>query len=216
MKKVHGIWLPDTDTHFEPHLKLSRRIDGKATYQLNKYTAALHHTRGRKLALDVGGHVGLWSRIMARDFKRVVAYEPLEAHIECFLLNVVTDAANVTLKPFAVADKAGYTRITMPFDNTGHAHASDDGEPCTTIAIDDEEYDDVIDLLKIDVEGYELPVVEGAEATIRMHKPTIIVEQKKNGNAERQGFEQLGAVKLLKKWGMREVEVLAGDHIMVW
>ncbi|RWD13572.1 MAG: FkbM family methyltransferase, partial [Mesorhizobium sp.] len=35
-----------------------------------------------------------------------------------------------------------------------------------------------IDFLKIDVEGFEKPILEGGEQTIRRERPVIIIEQK--------------------------------------
>jgi FkbM family methyltransferase len=54
---------------------------------------------------------------------------------------------------------------------------------------------EAVDFLKIDCEGYELPVVVGGEQTIRRWGPTIIVEQKPN-IPQRYGFDQFGAVRV--------------------
>lgn len=229
MKQVHGIWIPDSDTHFTSMISGGRHlVDGKGTYQLRKYLAALSRVRKeRRVALDIGGHVGLWSRVMAKDFKQVIAFEPLGVHVDCFRCNLfsIPFGHNVTLHQRAVADASGkMIEVFMPGNNTGHAHvlmsdpetAEGLRELVESIAIDDLEFPDVIDFMKIDVEGFELNVLHGAKETICMHKPTIIVEQKANGNAERYGLGQHDAVKLLQRWGMKEVEVISGDHIMVW
>lgn len=216
MKDVHGIWLPDGDTHFENHLRQSPIVYGGKTYQYAKYTKALLYVPKRALAIDVGGHVGLWSRVMAKDFLHVIAFEPLSAHRDCFLQNVT--AENVELYPWAVGAQQGKVFVDMPFDNTGHSQVSEagKGEQVDMIQLDEFDFPCRIDFLKVDVEGFEYNVVKGAEETIRTHKPTIIIEQKPNGNAETFGFAQHAAVDLLKSWGAREVAVMAGDHILVW
>jgi FkbM family methyltransferase len=226
MKQVHGIWIPSSDTHFTGMISGGRNlVDGKGTYQLPKYKAALSKVReSRRVAVDVGGHVGLWSRLMAKDFKHLVAFEPLPEHVDCYRRNMLEFAnRDIALYQRAVSDRSGQMlEIEMPTDNTGHAHVFMGGNPLNglpcveSIAIDDVEFPDVIDFMKIDVEGWELNVLQGAKETIMMHKPVIIIEQKGNGNAERYGLGQHDAVKLLKRWGMREDTVISGDHIMVW
>lgn len=217
MKKVHGVWLPDQDEHFEPMLHRSERRFGKATYQINKYDAAMHHVTNRAVALDIGAHVGLWSLAMLHDFTFVHAFEPVAAHRECYVKNI-GDLKGFILHPNAVSDTVETIFMETPAHNTGHTQVSlaHMGEATQSVRIDDMEFEDVIGFMKIDVEGFELRVVRGAEATIRDHKPVIIIEQKRNGNAERFGVGQHAAVDLLKSWGMLEMRVMAGDHIMVW
>jgi FkbM family methyltransferase len=217
MKESYGIWLPDGDAHFPLMLARGKERHGKRTYQLSKYLEALKHVKRKKLAVDVGGHVGLWSYQMSHDFEDVIAYEPVEEHRLCYYENM-QGRTNYTLHGVAVSHKPDVLYMETPGDNTGHTQVAlmDKGEAVSAITLDDQEYPDTIDFLKIDVEGFELHVVQGAEQVIRSHKPVIIVEQKANGNAERFGLHQLAAVTLLKKWGMREVALMSGDHIMVW
>lgn len=216
MKNFEGIWLPDGDDHFPKMLKDSPRVAGLPTYQLKKYKAVLEHVPTRNFAVDIGGHVGLWSRVMALDFNLVWAFEPLPVHRECFMRNTMA-SKNIELFPYALSDRAERINIYMPADNTGHAHASDEpGTLVHAVTLDSVEFPYRIDFLKIDVEGFELFVVNGGEITIRDHKPVIIVEQKPNGNAERYAQNRFAARDKLLSWGMKEVAVLSGDHILVW
>jgi FkbM family methyltransferase len=211
MKCVHGIWLPDEDTHFEAQLAAGPMVGGKATYQYAKYQAAMKFVRNRSHAVDVGAHVGLWTRVMAMDFLRVSAFEPVEEHVECLWLNV---GKPVEVLQFAVGAECRPAKVARPADNSGNACVSESGKFCEMVTLDAMHLEP-IGLLKIDVEGYELNVVRGAEATIMRDRPVIVVEQKPN-NAERYGIGRWDAVNLLKAWGMREAKVISGDHIMVW
>jgi FkbM family methyltransferase len=219
MKQVHGIYLPETDTHFDNMISVGKdAVAGKGTYQLKKYHAALQFVENKGFAVDVGAHVGLWSRVMSYDFIEVAAFEPLTAHRDCFNKNLI-NRHNVTLYPFAVSDTAHRVQIGMPEDNTGHAHVVGkgerlSGEQCEAIRLDSMRFDRRVDFLKIDVEGWELPVIQGAETMIRRDRPTIIIEQKPHGNAERYGWGQHDAVNLLRQWGFVQQTVIAGDHIL--
>ena len=73
---------------------------------------------------------------------------------------------------------------------------------------------EAVDFIKIDVEGYELPMIRGGEQTIKACKPNIVIEQK--GNEAAYGEPRDAALVLLKSWGMMDLEVLSGDHIMGW
>src|SRR5688572_32728595 len=86
MKKIKGIWLPDGDTHFAAHLEAGPEHDGAGTYQFAKIDMAMKMvpTERRGMALDIGGHVGLWSRVLASCFRGVIAFEPVPHLAECF------------------------------------------------------------------------------------------------------------------------------------
>lgn len=210
MREVLGIWLPDGDDHFPAQLAAGPVVGGKATYQWKKYQAALKHVGRRLHAVDIGGHVGLWSRVMAMDFANVTAFEPVKAHRECFELN----APDVPVLPYALGAKAGTVWIATPAGNTGNAHISEAGEECKVLTLDSVALDP-IDFLKVDVEGFEYDVLVGGEQTIRRDRPVIVVEQKP-GHAQRYGRGQWDAVGLLLSWGMRQADVISGDHVMVW
>lgn len=214
MKVIDGIYLPSGDEHFSRYLPGSPRHRGAATYQFKKYRAAMRFVKRRGHAVDIGSHVGLWTRLMADDFSHVTCFEPLAAHRECWLMNT-RHISNAELYPLALSNEEQTLRIHMPQDNTGHAHVSEKGEEVQAVTLDSRAGLERIDFLKIDVEGWELPVVQGAEARIRLDRPVIIIEQKPD-NAEAQGFGRWSAVNLLKKWGAVEVDQIAGDHILVW
>lgn len=213
MKEIRGIWFPDSDTHFAAQLAHNPLVDGRGTYQFRKFQAALPHVGGRGHAVDVGAHVGLWSRVMAIAFEKVTAFEPLAEHVACFERNV--QAPHVTLHPVALAERAGELRFAADAVNSGNAAVSDSGEAVTALTLDSFRLKG-IDLIKIDVEGFEVPVISGGEKTLKREKPAVIVEQKPNGSAERYGRGTTDAVELLRSWGAEVVWEIGGDFLLVW
>lgn len=222
---VKGISLPLGDTHFAEHLAAGPEFKGKGTYQFAKITKALDVIPAdrRGLALDIGGHVGLWSRVLAHHFKRVVAFEPLPVLRAHFEVNTA-DCPNVQLISFAVSNKDDELDIMTVADNSGNGYVA---VPVGQVGISgpfahrtqcirlDSLNMHGVDFVKIDVEGWELQVIQGAQRTIQRDHPVMVVEQKPN-NAERYGVKQRAAVELLQSWGASIFWEKAGDVCMGW
>lgn len=222
-KIVQGISLPFGDTHFAQHLEVSPLFKGKGTYQFAKIEKALASCPARGIAFDVGGHVGLWSRVLAAHFGRVVALEPLPTLQHHFRLNTA-DCPNVQLIPFAASNENDEIDIMTVAENSGNGYVAVPGgqvgingpfaHRTQCVRLDSLNMHGV-DFIKIDVEGWELQVVEGARWTIQRDKPVMVVEQKPN-NAERYGVKQRAAVDLLVSWGMVILWEKAGDVCLGW
>lgn len=224
MKQIKDVWFPDEDEHFAEQLEKNPEFEGHGTYQWNKVARAIDTAEGpRTLALDVGGHVGLWSLVLARHFDRVAAFEPVRPLAECFRKNMEEHGCtHVKLFEAAVSDvKNGAVRVRN--DNPGNSgnYFVEPIDPdvenvegaVSTLRIDDLGFEP--EFVKIDVEGWELPVLRGAERTIKSCKPVVLVEQKPD-NAERHGFERFAARDLLASWGARVLWDKSGDYCMGW
>ena len=237
-KLVGGVWLPDTETHLVDWMENSKRarvVDWKRTYQYHKLEAALRHQPEgrRRRAIDIGAHVGLWSMWLTRAFDYVEAFEPVPWFRDIFVANVDMDKCTVfgcALGFFGneLGDKGSGVSLNVPLETTGAAHVAGrhsinqkfdpDGlietvENVELMSLDAFNFPQV-DFIKIDVEGLEAEVVRGAERTIREYRPNLVVECK--GNDVAYGEIPQAAVKILKSWGMKPLEVISGDWIMGW
>jgi FkbM family methyltransferase len=215
MKKIEGIWLPEKDTHFEYHLKANPQFKGAATYQWTKLKAALEiiPENRRRYAVDVGAHVGLWSRVLAYKFDFVWSFEPLPELQECFYKNV--DLSNVTLYQFALGRESGIAFMSTEDDNSGNSRIDRTGDQSVRVLRFDDYKIDHLDFLKIDTEGTELDVIIGSRETIALHKPFILVEQKP-GHAERYGYGKTEAVTYLQNMGAKLLWAKSGDYFLGW
>lgn len=218
MKQVEGIWLPDGDRHFADYLHKSVKIDGTGTYQLDKSRKAIATAKWRRVALDIGAHVGLWSRILAKEFETVIAFEPLPNFCVCFRKNTA-GFSNVKLIEAAASHQNGETVVQAVADNSGQSFVAPLPHDASMQAVKAVRIDDLglekIDLVKIDVEGWELMVLLGAQKTIQRDRPTVVIEQKPN-NAERYGLDRYAASELLIAWGARQLWEKAQDHCFGW
>ena len=226
MKQIQGVCLPDHDTLFAYHLSKGPLLyDGRGTYQLKKIEQALKVVDHSATALDIGAHVGLWSMILKDHFERVLAFEPVPEHVACFHLNLQDSIdfgqgkGNVEVYPIALGSVHKKVLINPVPDNSGNAYVETvkmEGHNLVEVEqhlLDDWYVGGPISFIKIDVEGYELEVIKGAEDTIRLHRPVIVVEQKP-GNAKKYGFKTTEAVELLQKWGAKVQWEMSGDYCL--
>lgn len=223
-------WLPDDEKHLQHWMSVTRdRRDGRYRYQGRKYDAALRYCKARRVAVDVGAHVGLWSYWMARDFESLIAFEPMAEHRACWQENMKA-FTNTRLEACALGaeHRQVYVRRRTPGSSgdTGvdpvaelsslRASVDTEGEMVEQKMLDDFKLE-IVDFLKMDCEGYEVFVVRGGVDTLSRCKPCIIVEQKpETGLVQRYGIGVTDAVVKLKLLGAKVREVIQGDYILSW
>ena len=185
------IWIPDDDDW----------ITWSGDFEQGEFNDVMPHISNRDVALDIGAHVGIWSMRLAQNFKRVIAFEPVPKHIECWKRNMSkfiseqSEWGNIsTLETVALGHENGTATMKVPnTTNTGMASLVHESNPKTgdrwvqpewenfpkieveTRTLDSYEFDQ-LDFIKIDVEWFELRVLQGAENTIRKHKPIMYIE----------------------------------------
>lgn len=215
MKMSHGWWFPDHEVHLIGWMNSKKNkvvMNGRCAYQGNKQLAALKHCKRFHTAVDVGGHVGLWSFNLAHKFAQVHAFEPVAAHRDCFNGNL-NGLANATLHPIALGAEPGLISIDTETGSSGNSAVGVGPGEIEMRTLDSFCFQE-LDFLKIDTEGFEENVLRGGEQTIKACKPVIVVEQKR-AMASRFGLKPLGAVRLLEFWGYKIAEEISGDFIMV-
>jgi len=135
-----------------------------------------------KVVYDIGAFHGLLTIFFARHARLVVAWEPNSRNRRRLLDNVSLNRfSNVTVRPYGLASKA--TRAEMSFDPLMPGMASLDGgvaggsehESVELRTLDQEEGLDPADLIKIDVEGFELEVLNGGARTLE-RGPDLFLE----------------------------------------
>jgi FkbM family methyltransferase len=210
MKSFGGWQFPDHEEHLQGWMRKVNDISfGRQRYQGKKQIAALGFCRARRVAVDIGAHIGLWSFYLARQFETVHAFEPVMAHRECFRANVT--AANVTLHECALGEEDGAISMHTTTGSSGDSWVSGAGD-IPLRRLDDLALENV-DLIKLDCEGGELRALRGAEDTLKRCRPCVIVEQKP-GKAQQFGFRETEAVDYLRSLGAVQRAVMSGDYIL--
>lgn len=136
----------------------------------------------RRISLDVGANLGLFTYFLARYSTHVYAFEPNPVPIR--ILRSVADD-NVTVMEMALTDRTGEVEFVVPKGRRGwssngariaqapRGKAAVLKVPCSRI--DDLGYSDV-GFIKIDVEGHEHSVLLGARETLARDRPNLFVE----------------------------------------
>tara|TARA_B100000900_G_scaffold28659_1_gene22001 strand:- start:99 stop:740 length:642 start_codon:yes stop_codon:yes gene_type:complete len=192
MKKIGNYFFPDSDIHFQRWV-----LDGEyQKKQRDELFLKMNSIKPIKRICDIGGHVGTWSVPMAqyKDTEMIYAFEPNERVRECFIENTLPFKDKVKVFNVALGNEAGFAWLDIEEENTGNTRIwIDDETPLKTVEVktlDSFKLKD-IDYMKIDVEGFELPVLQGAVETIKDSKPFIHVEMKtKRMLDKREDFEK--------------------------
>jgi FkbM family methyltransferase len=135
--------------------------------------------------LDVGCNIGNHTCFLAREFREVHAFDPNPAVIERLRRNLALnrlDHVSVHGVGLGNAPATLYLHVNRE-GNLGGSYLSGetaDDAIAVPIAIGDEWVRErvrgKVDLLKIDVEGHELPALQGLAGTIAQHRPIVAFE----------------------------------------
>jgi len=216
MYEKHGWWFPDQDTHFVEMLDKNIRKGFEPVYQEPVRHKSLRYVKQKSVALDIGANIGLWSRDLALHFAQVIAFEPVSDFRDCLIKNVANN--NIDIRPYALGPEDTTIDMVVTNGNTGHSHV--DNNTIGNGSIDMHKLDslefDAVDYIKIDCEGYELSILQGAKQTIKKHRPVIVVEQKLHKDTGITEETQYGSVELLKSWGMVQLANVRNDCILGW
>lgn len=214
MKQELGWWFPDKEQHLLEWMSYPTNqvpLNGRHSYQGKKQIAAMELCKNFRTAIDVGAHIGLWSYNLMHKFELVHAFEPVAEHRLCFERNV--RAENVQLYPRALGAKQGAVSMKTGPSSSGDTWVNGEGNIPMDV-LDEYGFEDV-DFIKLDCEGYELFVLQGAEQLLTKWKPTVVVEQKP-GMAKKFGLPEHGAVEFLESLGAKRRKEMAGDFFLSW
>nr|WP_319374731.1 FkbM family methyltransferase [uncultured Methanobacterium sp.] len=132
---------------------------------------------------DIGANVGFYtllSSVIVGNTGKVIAFEPVPRNINYLKKHLkINNCHNVEVMELAVSNKEGISNFKVEKDSFSAGKLSDSGNlTIKTIALDDLLLEKKIsppDVLKIDVEGSEMLVFEGAKNLITEYAPKIFL-----------------------------------------
>jgi FkbM family methyltransferase len=140
--------------------------------QRSQRDAALEYVKRWRVCLDIGSNIGQWTRPLTKKFDSVICFEPNPNFRECFKRNITE--TNVVLWPYGLSDREH--RAQQDFNSTVVKQGEGDIQ-CRTL---DSFGLNNLDFVKIDVDGFEVPLLEGARDTLTRNTPVINIEMKRN------------------------------------
>jgi FkbM family methyltransferase len=167
-------------------VRLSKPDDYQIVYGQQEKSFLRVKPQHGDVVLDVGAHIGTYtlrySRLVGSE-GAVIAFEPEPSNRRILRWNIrLNHAQNVTVRSEALGDFHGKGRLKLSAFTGVHSftRTSDEihqtGEILVPIITLDELNLDRVNLVKIDVEGYELEVLKGGEKMIKHFRPTMQIE----------------------------------------
>ena len=162
-----------SDTHRLLYLEGERMVPER-----HFYSALL---RPGLRVVDVGANIGYYALLTRSAIGlpgQIICFEPEPSNLS-ELKGVIkaNGFTNIEVRPQAVGQKAGKISLALGLNGVVQEQGGSEGEAIEVEMVClDEALDQPVDLIKIDVEGYELPVLKGAEKTIAQYHPTLMVE----------------------------------------
>jgi len=134
------------------------------------------------VVLDIGANSGCHTLRFAKlvgDKGEVFAFEPTKIFEKLHRNVKLNNFKNVTLENIALSDKNEVKEIAFAYQWSLISSVKEEKELISFITLD--EYVQIqkinkIDLIKIDVDGYETKIIRGAQKTLKKFKPVIIIE----------------------------------------
>jgi FkbM family methyltransferase len=131
------------------------------------------HFKENGTFVDIGANVGGYSLRAASWDMKVYAFEPNPHNLALLRRNIEINRASVNVLPFALGARAGKASLS-PVGGVSRI-VKEDGVEVEMRTLDSFELPGA-DLLKVDVEGYELEVIRGAKKTLEKYHPVVMIE----------------------------------------
>jgi FkbM family methyltransferase len=160
------------------------------------------YVRPDSWVIDVGANIGVFTLPFARFVRggRVIALEPEAANFAALERRVRSNRVEplVQLHRAVAAERAGTLYLAVNPTHPGDHKIAEIGEPVPAVTLDrliEDAGEPAVSLIKIDVQGAELRVLQGAERTIARSRPALLIE------VDEKALQQQGAsIRQLADW----------------
>jgi FkbM family methyltransferase len=220
-----------SNLEFAPHISLQlmptdiahKSIAFLGFYELTVSRRVIQLAKSGGLMIDVGANYGYYSCLWAaaKDSNRVVAFEASPKNFDALKLNLQRNSIThqVDLQEIAVGKESGSLQFDLgPDDQSGWGgivvQSQDRTIEVPVVSLDDfllKNECQHIDVLKIDTEGADTWVLQGAEKLLRSHKIRHIFFEENVVRMSKLGIKPGEAQNLLQECGY-EIESLGGGE----
>ena len=174
-----------------------------------KWLNSLAIATKQSVCIDIGANIGNHSLYFSDYYQKVYSFEPSEKIFDVLSLNSKL-VDNIECFNFGCSNRNETALLTSISTNrAGSSISSEEREgeiEKIKVKTLDATLQDLsnIGLIKIDVEGHEFEVLEGAEKTIKSNMPIILFEQHENDFSDNSS----PSIEFLKKMGYKDFAIL--------
>lgn len=151
-------------------------------YEFEDMCFLLHFLRKEDLFVDIGANIGSYTILASAEIgAKTISIEPIPSTFDSLIRNIKINNIENLVKSLNIGlgSSKGLLKFTKSFDTTNHVARSEDTD---TIDVPVETLDILCEkempiLIKMDVEGFETEVVNGADLTLQNQAlKAIIIE----------------------------------------
>jgi len=151
-------------------------------------TTAILSSIAHGIVLDIGANIGLTTLLQAPLASRIHSFEPSPTTFKLLQQNVAqAELDNVELHNYGLGEEPGSFELTFAPSNRSGAFVSNQTQASVGHTVEkihirtmDQFVEDrgvaSVDMIKIDVEGFELQVLRGGKRTLESHRPVVALE----------------------------------------
>jgi FkbM family methyltransferase len=180
-------------------------------HEFSEMAYLLHALRPEDLFVDVGANIGSYTILAGASVgAKVICFEPVPSTYERLITNIKLNLLEETVRPvnMGISNEIGTLLFTNDQDTMNHVISASESSDCVEVKVDKLDKlieDDDPSILKIDVEGYETRVLEGAEIALTKESlHSIMIEL--NGSGGRYGFDETKIIQSLCEHGFLPYE----------
>ncbi|MFZ6034775.1 MAG: FkbM family methyltransferase [Patescibacteria group bacterium] len=171
---------------------------------------ALSYTKPGSVFLDVGAHHGYYSSVIGKNVRdsKIIAVEPIKNNFSMLKKNIsINKINNAKLYNLAASNKEEVKKINIAettsrssFYEVSNSKKKEIAS-IKTIALDKIIGDTKLGFIKMDVEGHEIPALEGLANTIRKNPQVKLLIEHNPLSQKSAGFEPVQLLEQLKDMG---------------
>jgi FkbM family methyltransferase len=195
------LWIPAFDEVMRPI------IETTGTWEPEEGELLAQFFRPGLRFLDVGANVGYFSLLVAQRCPgaHIVAFEPHPLTSQVLALNAWGSGADITPYAMALSDGDRILALSTAETNLGDTRTRAEGSGsalCPAARLDEVLPDAVFDLVKIDVQGFEVETVSGMAGMIARSPQVVIVAEFWPSALRERGLDPVEVLKSYRELGL--------------
>ncbi|MBX9765703.1 MAG: FkbM family methyltransferase [Bdellovibrionales bacterium] len=165
---------------------------------------------GKGCILDIGANIGFWSLFFSKISGRskIYAYEPAPDNLSLLAKNIALNSATsaVQIIPKALGETRSRLDLYISEDNAGDHQLYSTQEARRHVQVevesfDEEHPDELVDFIKIDVQGFEPFVIKGLTRALQKNEHVKIIMEYWPMGIQRAGADPIEMLQRLKEMG---------------